>query len=151
MQDTSWAHRLSVTGDGTGVVGQAGAVAVRLLADRVGLTAGMSEALVRRSFMPVHDRGRVLVDVATMLAAGGEAIADIDVLRHQTGVLGSVASPPTVWRALDEVTPAALARIDKARAKTRRRVWSLLERIPVSKAAGTDLGDTIVIDIDPPW
>jgi hypothetical protein len=46
------------------------------------------------------------------------------------------------------VTSAALARIEKARAKTRRRVWSLLERIPASKAAGTDLGDTIVIDID---
>jgi hypothetical protein len=139
---------LSVTGDGTGVVGHAGAVAVRLLADRVGLTAGLSQALARRSFVPVHDRGRVLVDVATMLAGGGEAIADIDVLRHQAGVLGPVASPPTVWRALDEVTPAGLARVDRARAKTRKHVWSLLGQIPRSKAAGTDLGDTIVIDID---
>ena len=83
-----------------------------------------------------------------MLAGGGEAIADIDVLRHQTGVLGPVASPPTVWRALDEVTPAALARVERARARTRRHVWSLLARIPRSKAAGTDLGDTVVIDID---
>src|SRR3954454_5954582 len=104
--------------------------------------------MARRNFVPVHDRGRVLVDVATMLAAGGEAIADIDVLRHQSGVLGSVASPPTVWRALDEVTPQALARIEKARAKTRRHVWSLLEQIPPSKVAGRDLGDTIVLDID---
>ena len=36
-----------------------------------------------------------------MLTAGGEAIADIDTLRHQTGLLGPVASPPTVWRTLD--------------------------------------------------
>jgi hypothetical protein len=144
----SWSTGLSVTGDGTGVVGHAGAVTVRLLADRVGLTAGLSQALARRSFVPLHDRGRVLVDVATMLVGGGEAIADIDLLRHQAGVLGAVASPPTVWRALDEVTPAALGRIEKARATTRRHVWSQLDRIPSSKAAGTDLGETIVIDIN---
>jgi len=148
VQHTSWADGLSVTGDGTGVVGHAGAMAVRLLADRVGLTAGLSGALARRGFVPLHDRGRVLVDVATMLVAGGEAIADIDVVRHQAGVLGAVASAATVWRALDQTTPAALVRVEKARAKTRRHVWSLLGQIPVSKAAGTDLGDTVVIDVD---
>jgi hypothetical protein len=57
-------------------------VAVRLLADQVGLTGGLSRALTRRSFRPVHDRGRVLVDLAVLLADGGEAIADIDVLPH---------------------------------------------------------------------
>ncbi|MGL5851576.1 MAG: hypothetical protein ACRCZD_12415 [Phycicoccus sp.] len=46
----------------------------------------------------------MLTDVAVMLADGGEVIADIDVLRHQGEVLGPVASPPTAWRALDEVT-----------------------------------------------
>ena len=40
-----------------------------------------------------------------MFAAGGEAIADIDTLRHQAELLGPVASPPTVWRTLDEATP----------------------------------------------
>jgi hypothetical protein len=35
----------------------------------------------------------VLVDVATMLIAGGEAIADIDTLRHQGLLFGPVASP----------------------------------------------------------
>ncbi len=56
------------------------------------------------------------VDVAVMLADGGEAIADIDVLRHQSSVLGPVASPSTVWRTLDEVTPARLKKIATARA-----------------------------------
>jgi hypothetical protein len=65
------------------VVPLAGTLAVRLLADRVGLIEGLSTALARRGFVPVHDRGQVWVDVATMLAAGGEAIADIDALRHQ--------------------------------------------------------------------
>jgi hypothetical protein len=79
---------LSVTADDASVVPLAGAVAVRLLADRVGLTEGLSAALTRRGFVPGHDRGQVWVDVATMLAAGGEAIADINTLRHQEGLLG---------------------------------------------------------------
>jgi len=139
---------LSVTADGVGVVPLAGAVAVRLLADRVGLADGLSGALSRRGFVPVHDRGRVWVDVATMLVAGGEAIADIDTLRHHDGVLGLVASAPTVWRTLDEATPAALGRIEKVRAKVRRHVWGLLNRPPVSTVAGTDLGEVIVLDVD---
>ena len=130
----------------------AGSVGLRLLADRTGLTAEVSRALTRRSFTPVHDRGRVLVDVAVMLADGGEAIADIDVLRHQTQVLGPVASAPTVWRALDELTPAALKRIQTARARVRRHVWSQLAAsdagLPASKVAGTDLGAVVVLDVD---
>ena len=82
----------------------AGSAAVRLLADRVGLTEHLSTALSQRGFVPVHDRGRVLVDVATVLAAGGEAIGDIDTLRHEP-VWGPVASPATVWRTLDGITP----------------------------------------------
>ena len=122
MKLTSWSQGLSVAADGTGVVPLAGVVAVRLLADRVGLTERLSAALARGGFVPMHDRGQVWVDVATMLAAGGEAIADIDTLRHQTAVLGPVASPPTVWRSSDEVTPAALRRVEKVRAKVRRHV-----------------------------
>ena len=94
MKPTSWSQGLSVTADGSGVVPLAGAVAARLLAERVGLTEALSTALARRSFTPRHDRGQVWVDLATMLTAGGEAIADIDILRHQVGVLGPVASPP---------------------------------------------------------
>ena len=148
MKRTSWSTGLSVTDDGTGVVAHAGSVAVRLLADRTGLTGELSKALTRRSFVPVHDRGQVLVDVAVMLADGGEAIADIDVLRHQASVLGPVASAPTVWRALDELTPAALKRIDAARARTRRHVWAQLEDLPASTVADTDLGDVVVLDVD---
>jgi hypothetical protein len=73
-------------------VSHVGSVALRLLADRVGLTDAVSKALTRRSFTPVHDRGRVLIDVAVLLADGGEAIADIDVLRDQSELFGSVAS-----------------------------------------------------------
>ncbi len=43
----TWSSGLSVTADGTGVVAHAGSVATRLLADRVGLTAGLSAALTK--------------------------------------------------------------------------------------------------------
>jgi len=67
-----------------------------------------------------------------MLAAGGEAISDIAVLRHQEQVLGPVASAPTVWRTLDELTPARLRAIEVARARTRRHVWAQLPLLPRS-------------------
>ncbi len=140
-----------VSADGDGVVAHAGNVATRLLADQVGLTGALSGAMARRGFTPTHDRGRVLVDVAVLIAGGGEAIADIDVLRHQSEVLGSVASAPTLWRALNEVTPAVAKRIDTARAKVRAHVWSQLESrggLPASRVADTDLGDTVVLDVD---
>nr|WP_257899434.1 transposase [Rhodococcus qingshengii] len=97
MKRTSWSSGLSVSADGVGVISHAGAIAPRLLADRVGLTAGLSKAMARRRFIPIHDRGRVLIDVAVMLADGGESISDIGVLRHQSEVLGPVASAPRSW------------------------------------------------------
>ena len=148
MKRTSWSQGLSVTADGRGVVPLAGSVAVRLLADRVGLTDRLSAALTRPGFVPGHARGQVWVDVATMLTAGGEAIADIDTLRHQEGLLGPVASAPTVWRTLDEATPVALARVERARAKVRRHVWGLLPQLPASPVAGGDLGEVVVLDVD---
>ncbi len=148
MKPSSWSKGLSVSAGGTGVVPLAGAVAVRLLADRAGLTAGLSAALARRSFRPGHDRGQVWVDIATMLTAGGESIADIDTLRQQAEVLGPVASPPTVWRVLNETTRAALNRVEKSRARVRRHVWELLPTVPASKVAGTDLGELVVLDAD---
>ncbi|WP_205744792.1 IS1380 family transposase [Yimella sp. RIT 621] len=149
VKRNAWSAGLSVTGDGVGVVAHAGSVGLRLLADRVGLTGELSTAMSRGGFTPGHDRGRVLVDVAVMIADGGEAIADIDVLRHQSCVLGPVASPPTVWRALDEVTPGRFKKIAVARARTRRHVWAHLPGgVPASQVAGTDLGATVVLDVD---
>ena len=91
MKHTTWSTGLPVSADGSGVVAHAGSIAVRLLTDRSGLTRELSRATARRSFAPIHDRGQVLVDVAVMLADGGEAIGDINVLRHQGQVLGPVA------------------------------------------------------------
>ena len=46
----------------------------------------------------------MLVDLAVMLANGGEAIADIAALADQPALHGSVASPTTAWRVLVNLT-----------------------------------------------
>jgi len=131
------------------VVSHVGAALLRMLSDRAGLTGALSGALARRGWWPVHDRGRVLADLAVMIADGGEAICDIDVLRHQGEVFGPVASAATCWRALDEIGPAQLRRIDKARARARARVWALMGQLPAARAAGRDIGDgVVVLDVD---
>lgn len=71
-----------------------GALGLRMLADRSGLTAGLSGALVRRNFFPVHDQGRVLTDVATAIACGARDIVDIEALRAQAELFGPVPRTP---------------------------------------------------------
>jgi hypothetical protein len=149
VQFTAWSRNLRVTADGTGVVSHVGAALLRMLADRAGLTQALSDVLARRNWWPVHDRGRVLVDLAVMITDGGEAICDIDVLRHQGEVFGAVASPATCWRALDEIDEVRLRRIGTARARVRARVWALLGQIPIARAAGRDIGaGVVVLDVD---
>jgi len=149
VQSTAWSKGLRVTADGSGVVSHVGAVLLRMLADRTGLTQAVSGALTRRGWWPAHDRSRVVVDLAVMIAGGGEAICDIDVLRDQGELFGPVASAATCWRALDEIGDVQLRRIAKARARARARVWALLGAVPPARAAGRDVGDgVVVLDID---
>src|SRR5919202_2025608 len=82
VQSTAWSKDLRVTADGTGVVSHVGAALLRMLADRAGLTGALSAGLARRGWWPVHDRGRVLVDLAVMIPDGGAAICDIAALPH---------------------------------------------------------------------
>ena len=63
MDDTRWDHGLTVTGEGQGLVGHAGAVLLRKLADQAGLTAALGAALARRGKFPLVDRGVALVSV----------------------------------------------------------------------------------------
>ena len=69
---------------------------LRLPAERTDLTAQLSSPMARRQFVPVQDRRRVLGDVVVILPDGGrEASDNIHMLRHQGGVRGVVALPPT--------------------------------------------------------
>jgi hypothetical protein len=109
----------ALTADGTGVVGMVGVAALRMLADRTGLTAGLSRVLAKPGFNPIHDRGRVLTDVACSVAAGGVDLYDIEALRAHAQVFGPVASDTTALRALGEIGDVDLYRIDERRAAAR--------------------------------
>lgn len=56
--------------------------------------------------MAAAARGWVLADLAVAIADGTTTISEIDTLRHQVELLGSVASDTTGWRALEKITPA---------------------------------------------
>jgi len=84
------------------VVGHAGARLLADVAEATGLTGQFSQTLaVLRQREGGHDPGRVAVDVAVMIADGGEAIADLAVLRGQEELFGPAASAATAWRLLD--------------------------------------------------
>lgn len=152
MDCMAWSKGLGVEVGGHGVVSHAGSAATRMLADRTGLTGALSGVLARRGFAPVHDRGRVLTDLAVAIADGGTTIGEIDTLRHQGELFGSVASDTTAWRTLAGCAEPTLARVGKARAKVRRHVWDLIGArhggIPPAKAAGRHLGEVIVVRLD---
>ncbi len=125
MNTTGWQKGLQVTADGTGIVSHAGVALVRALADNAGLTAGLSKALASDRLL-IHDRGRVLADLACAIADGAEVISDFRVIGDHDELFGLVASVPTVWRTLAEIARdgRALGRITAAVNTARRRAWA---------------------------
>jgi DDE family transposase len=152
VQSTSWADRLELVGDDDRLVGFAGVLPLRLLAERTGLRVGLSTAMTRRGFTPVYDRGQVLVDLAVAQILGGEAISDFQGLRHLAPVTGPVPSTPTVWRALNEIGQLQLSRVNAAVTAFRAHWWRLLaarrEGFPWLKVAGRELTGITVLDLD---
>lgn len=152
MKVTGSRPKIVTTADGRGVVGHAGARLLADVAEATGLSAAFSDALgplrVRQSG---HDPGRVAVDLAVMLADGGEAIADLAVLRNQAGLFGRVASDPTAWRVLAEMDQTVVARLRQARARARELAWAQAAEngtgMPASRAAGQPVPG-LVFDLD---
>jgi Transposase DDE domain group 1 len=129
---------VTVTTGGHGVVAHAGARMLCDLADELGLTGALSEAMApTKQRRRGHDRGQVLVDMAVAIADGATTLSDLRVLADQPQLFGAVASVPTTWRTLEAVDEAALARLAEARATARAVAWE----------AGLDPG-FYVIDLD---
>jgi Transposase DDE domain group 1 len=123
---TGWSRGLEVSGGGQGVVSHAGLALLRCLADRTGLTGGLSRALATPRIL-VHDRGRVLADLACAIADGARVIFDFRVMGDQRDLFGLVASVPTVWRTLKEIACAgarAERRVTAAVNTARRHAWA---------------------------
>ena len=126
MHVTGWSRGLEVSGGGQGVVSHAGLALLRHLADKTGLTGGLSRALASRRLL-VHDRGRVLADLACAIADGARVISDFRVMSDQAELFGLVASVPTAWRTLKEIAVAggrADKRLTAAVNAGRRHAWA---------------------------
>jgi hypothetical protein len=147
MQNTARRPKITVSGDGAGIVSHAGALLLAETARTSGLQAGLSAGLGRwRACRAVHDPGKIVTDLAVAVALGGDLLADIGVLRAEAALFGPVASDPVVSRLITRLAadaPAALAAIGTARAAARDRAWQLAG----AAAPGAD-GGLIPVDID---
>jgi hypothetical protein len=147
VQNTASRAKITVSADETGLVSQAGMVLLAEAARVTGLGQGLSAGLARwRAPRAVHDPGKIIADLATTVALGGDCLADVAVLRAQPQLAGPVASDPVISRlaaTLAADAPRALRAIRQARAAARERAWALAgERAP-----GAD-GSLIPVDID---
>jgi hypothetical protein len=148
--DTGLYPRLHVDTAGSAAVGQAGGVLLVETIRTAGLDRAMSTAVRPwRKPLAVHDPGKIVLDLATALALGGDCLADIGVLRAEPGMYGQVASDPTVSRLVDalaEDADRALVAIEAARASARERVWALAgEHAPDHDIDGVS---PLIIDLD---
>lgn len=118
--------KVQVVADATGVVSHAGSLLLSELADTLGLSAGLCEAMApTRRRVSAHDPGRVVRDLAVMLAGGGDCLADLGALRDQAVLYGLVASDSTAFRVVDAIDDERLMAIRVARAGARERAWAL--------------------------
>jgi hypothetical protein len=135
-------RRVKVTADGEGLVSRAGVALLRELTVDTGLAHGWSDVLLDtyKAGPVVHEPGRVLADLAVVIADGGDALAHLATLRDQDKLFGTVASDATAWRCVERVDEAHLARLQAVRAAARERAWAA--------GAGPGLAGGLTIDID---
>src|SRR3954454_9309357 len=118
---------VEVAAGGEGLVSHAGAALVAEAADQLGLTQALSRALAGvRQRRSKHDPGRVVRDLAVMLADGGDCLADLRAVRDQQSLFGEVASDATAFRVIDAIAgdPALLDAVRAARARAREHAWN---------------------------
>ncbi len=119
---------VDVSADGEGLVSHAGSALLAQVADKTGLTKALSAGLQgMRERGGGHDAGRVVRDLAVMLADGGDALCDLRAVRDQAPLFGAVASDSTAYRVIERIArdPELLAALRSAHAKARERAWTL--------------------------
>jgi hypothetical protein len=119
---------VDVSADGAGLVSHVGTALLAQVAGELGLTRALSFGLAgvkqrRRG----HDPGRVIRDLAVMLADGGECVSDLGGQRDQEALFGAVASDSTAFRVIDRIAaePELLDALRLAHARARERFWEL--------------------------
>jgi len=131
---------VKIEGGGHGAVGLVGLHVLAAFSDRLGLPGALAAAVPwAGERAPVHDRGKVLTHAMLMLAGGGNTCADIEHLRVEDRLFGSVASDSTTYRTFRDITDEVRADLHDAFATVRRGVWG--------RSSATSAG-LVVLDID---
>jgi hypothetical protein len=130
-----------VVGGGDQVVAHVGLHALGSLADRLGVGELLSARIPLGGVrLPLHDRGKVLVQAMLMLAGGGEACSDIERLRSQPVLFGAVASDSTLYRTIRSLDAETLTGLWDAMAGARGEVWR--------RSSATTGNAPVILDVD---
>jgi hypothetical protein len=135
---------VDVTADGSGLVSRAGSALVAQVADRLGLTRALSLRLAGlKARRRGHEPGRVVRDLAVMLADGGECVSDLAAVRDQEALFGPVASDSTAFRMIERIasTPGGVRAVRAAHAQARERFW---ERSGAPERLTIDVDATLI-------
>lgn len=141
MQHEGREFTVDVTADGEGIVSHAGAALLAAASDRIGLTEALSCGLApMRERRGTHDPGRVVRDLAVMLASGGSHLADLRAVRDQEALFGAVASDATARRTVEAIArdPELLGALRGARRQAREGAWG----------AGAEPSGPLFVDLD---
>jgi hypothetical protein len=117
---------------GVNGVSHAGSALLAGVADKTGLTRALSRELwgLRRR-RGGHDPGRVIRDLAVMLADGGDCLADLQAVRDQARCSGRSRRPPrrsesSMRSQATRVVLSVCGPRTPARARARSRAWKLV-------------------------
>lgn len=152
IESTAWSRGLSVRADGKGLVGHAGAVLLRRLADRTGLITALTSVFPSGG-AGWRDRAVVFVQLAISIALGARSVLEAEQLSfHQQRVFGPAASDSTMHRMLAAFDEDMFVSLSRARARVRRVVWTLLALrpggFPWMSVAGKRLDKWVIVDVD---
>ena len=145
------AGRFDVTDDGRGIGNHAGLSLPAQVANHVGLTDRLREAISGVRSWREHDPGVVARDVAVMLIDGGDCVSDLaprdaELFGEHAGQ--ATASQPTAWRTIEAVAAdeLALTRMEDALARVRGHVWGLSGGAP--PVLDGEAGEPVCVDLD---
>ncbi len=144
MKNIVAGRRVHVAAGSESLISSSGLSLLTQTATVSGLTDALTAGLSRwRKPTAVHDPGKVVLDLVLSIAAGGDCLADVSLIRAQSELFGKVASDPTVSRLIDVLGADPVAAVDAirlARASARARVWG--HRSPFADAG------QVVVDLD---
>jgi hypothetical protein len=148
VKRTTALRQLQVSATGEGLVSRGGLALLAETARVAGLERVLRTALApwRRS-RAVHDPARVVTQLAYALAAGGDCLADIGMLRDARAIVGAVPSDPTVSRVIDDLAAGGqqvLDAIAAAHAAARARVHAAGGGPPGSGLVPVDIDATLL-------